>query len=102
LRILVVGATGGLGRDIVAEALAVGHETAALVRDPVRATVPQAIEIVLDPSLLTAALRERDALIDPRGRWGRLGHVVRADLARFVVARVTTNTDVRQAVTVGS
>lgn len=30
MRILVVGATGGLGRDVVAKALAGGHETAAL------------------------------------------------------------------------
>ncbi len=207
MRILIVGATGGLGQDSVAEALARGHETAALVRDPGRAAFSEAVEIVrgdvLDRSSLKAAVVGRDAAIcalgtpSPRRRstlleqgtknlvvamssegvrrlacvtslgtgssranasffyrevmlrvlapmlpdkeareqavrasdleWvlvrpprfvagkrrgsirvihegerGRLGHVVRADLARFIVDCVTTNTDVHEAVMVGS
>jgi uncharacterized protein YbjT (DUF2867 family) len=53
MRILIVGATGGLGQDSVAEALARGHETAALGRDPGRAAFSETVEIVrgdvLDP-----------------------------------------------------
>lgn len=37
LTVLVVGATGSIGRLAVAEALRAGHETRALVRDPARA-----------------------------------------------------------------
>ena len=33
-RILIVGATGGTGRQLVAQALARGYEVTALVRDP--------------------------------------------------------------------
>jgi uncharacterized protein YbjT (DUF2867 family) len=67
MRILIVGATGGLGQDSVAQALARGHETAALVRDPGRAACSETVEIVrgdvLDPSSLKAAIVGRDAVI---------------------------------------
>jgi uncharacterized protein YbjT (DUF2867 family) len=67
MRILVVGATGGLGQDIIAEAVARGHQTAALVRDPERVTFSEAVEIVqgdvLDLSSLTPAVLGRDAVI---------------------------------------
>lgn len=67
MRTLVVGATGGLGRDVVAEALAGGHDTAALVRDPARAALPAEVELVqgdvLEPTSLIAALAGRGAVI---------------------------------------
>ena len=37
---------GGLGRDVVAEALAGGHETTALVRNPAWTALPREVEIV--------------------------------------------------------
>ena len=207
MRILIVGATGALGRDIVGEALARGKDTGALVRDPARVAFSEAVQVVqgdvLDLSSLTPAVAGRDAVIcalgtpSPRrrstlleegtknlvaamgeqgvhrlacvtllgagssganasffyrevilralapmlpdkeaqeravrgseldwvlirpprfvagkprgdlrvireGQRGRVGHVVRADLARFMVDCATTNTYVREAVAVGS
>jgi uncharacterized protein YbjT (DUF2867 family) len=65
--VLIVGATGGLGQDVVAEALARGYETRALVRNPEHSALPANVEIVrgdvLDPSSLTDAVRGRDAVI---------------------------------------
>jgi len=67
VRLLVVGATGGLGRDVVAEAGGDQHQVAALVRNPARATLPAAVELtggdLLRPASLTAALGGRDAVI---------------------------------------
>lgn len=67
MKVLVVGATGGLGRDVVAAALAYGHATAALVRDPARANLPGEVEVVsgdvLDRDSLGRAVAERDAVI---------------------------------------
>lgn len=67
MRILVIGATGGLCRDVVDAAIAGGHEAAALVRDPTRAALPETVEVVrgdvLNPVSLTAALDARDAVI---------------------------------------
>ncbi|MGI8562799.1 MAG: NAD(P)-dependent oxidoreductase [Candidatus Dormibacter sp.] len=67
MRILVVGARGGLGQDIVAEAVARGHETDALIRDSPRVAFSEAVQVVwgdvLDLSSLAAAVGGRDAVI---------------------------------------
>jgi uncharacterized protein YbjT (DUF2867 family) len=67
MRLLVIGAGGGLGRDVVAEVLAGGHEAAALVREPGRVAFPDAVEVVrgdvLDPPSLAPAVAGRDAVI---------------------------------------
>jgi putative NADH-flavin reductase len=39
VRVLVLGATGATGRQIVAQALSRGHELTAFVRDPGKLTV---------------------------------------------------------------
>ena len=84
VKVLVVGATGGLGQDVVAESLSRGHQTAALARDPSRATLPEAVEIVkgdvLDRSSVRSAVAGRDAVIcalgtpSPRQARTRLAH----------------------------
>ena len=67
MRLLVVGATGDLGRAVVANALARGHDVTALVRDLTRAELPDEVRSVpgdvLDPVSLEAAARDRDAVI---------------------------------------
>ncbi len=67
MRLLVVGATGGLGRVIVAEAVRRGHDVSALVRDPAAADLPEPVlkvhGDVLDPASLGAAVAGRDGVI---------------------------------------
>jgi uncharacterized protein YbjT (DUF2867 family) len=67
VKILVVGATGGLGRAVVMDALVRGHAIAALARDPWRAVLPPEVEVVrgdvLEPGSLRPALIEREAVI---------------------------------------
>jgi uncharacterized protein YbjT (DUF2867 family) len=67
MRILVVGATGGLGREVVGEAQARGHQIAALVRNPRRAALPDGVVViegdVLARASLMPALEGRDAVI---------------------------------------
>lgn len=46
MKLLVVGATGGLGRVVVADAVERGHEVSALVRDPARSNLPEAVRTV--------------------------------------------------------
>ncbi len=69
MRVLVVGATGRLGRPVVARLLADGLAVRALVRDPVkaRAMLPRACElaagdVVEDPSSLDAAMQGAEAV----------------------------------------
>ncbi|MFB9573041.1 NAD(P)H-binding protein [Streptomyces yanii] len=56
-RILVTGATGTVGRQVVAELLARGDAVRALTRDPARAALPDGVEVV------QGDLAEPDSLI---------------------------------------
>jgi len=80
LTVLVVGATGSVGRLVVQEALRQGHRTLALVRRPGRAQglPPQAEVVVGDltrADTLAAAVANVDAVVFyarlPRGRESR-------------------------------
>lgn len=67
-RVLVVGATGGTGRQLVAQALERGHAVTALVRDPSRLQVghPRLTVVqgdVLDAGSVEAAMRGQDAVL---------------------------------------
>ncbi|NUK55192.1 NAD(P)H-binding protein [Streptomyces lunaelactis] len=57
---LVTGATGTVGRQVVAELLARGQSVRALTRDPAKAEFPAGVEVVrgdlTDPASLAAAL----------------------------------------------
>ncbi|MET9368876.1 NAD(P)H-binding protein [Streptomyces griseoflavus] len=59
-KILVTGATGTVGRQVVAELLARGHAVRALTRDPATADLPDRIEVVrgdlTEPDSLVPAL----------------------------------------------
>jgi len=117
LRILVIGATGGLGQDVVGAALAGGHETSALVRDPARAALLAPMvpdkerqeQVVRESGLEWLVRPGRFVRGKPRGALrvlrdgerGRLGHVARADLARFLVDCLVGDAYVGEAV-VGS
>ncbi|MCT9139194.1 NmrA family NAD(P)-binding protein [Streptomyces violarus] len=59
-KILVTGATGTVGRQVVAELLARGHAVRALTRDAAKAVFPDGVEVVegdlTDPGSLAPAL----------------------------------------------
>ncbi len=67
MQLLVVGATGGLGRAVLDSALARGHDVTALVRRPDTAGLPADVHAitgdVLDPASMEPAVRGRDAVI---------------------------------------
>lgn len=71
-RILVVGATGGTGRQLVLQALERGFAVTALVRDPSRLTIshPQLTVVrgdVLDQGSVDAAMRGQEAVLSALG-----------------------------------
>lgn len=71
-RVLVVGATGGTGRQLVTQALERGYAVTALVRDPSRLRVdhPQLTVIqgdVLDGGSVEAAMRGQEAVLSALG-----------------------------------
>lgn len=71
-RILIVGATGGTGRELVAQALEHGYTVTALARDPAQLTLehPRLRVLrgdVLDPATLDAAVAGQDAVLSALG-----------------------------------
>jgi putative NADH-flavin reductase len=71
-RVLIVGATGGTGRELVAQALERGHLVTAFVRDPtaLQREHPRLRILrgnVLDYASLAPAVRDQDAVLSALG-----------------------------------
>ncbi|MGH7564961.1 MAG: NAD(P)-dependent oxidoreductase [Gemmatimonadota bacterium] len=72
MRVLIVGATGGTGRQLVAQGLDLGYQVTAFVRDPSKLDVEHprlrvAQGDVLDPASVETAVREQDAVLSAIG-----------------------------------
>ena len=67
MKILVIGATGPTGLEIVNQASGQGHQISALVRDPAKAgfapPVQTVVGDVLDPGTLRKALTDQEAVL---------------------------------------
>ncbi|MFE4468135.1 SDR family oxidoreductase [Leifsonia sp. NPDC056824] len=90
LTVLVVGATGSIGRLVVAEALRRGHRVRALVRDAAKAerVLPSSTELVVGdltrPGTLGAAVEGADAIVFTHGSGTREADVRDIDYAGVV------------------
>ncbi|MFF2195633.1 NAD(P)-dependent oxidoreductase [Streptomyces sp. NPDC058157] len=74
MKITVFGATGGVGREVVRQALAAGHEVTAVVRDPARLDAPAqerlrvaVVKDLTDESALLPVLAGQDAVVSALG-----------------------------------
>ncbi|MDH6118291.1 uncharacterized protein YbjT (DUF2867 family) [Kitasatospora sp. GAS204A] len=74
MKLTVFGATGGVGREVVRQALGAGHEVTAVVRDPARLPVPDrpgltvaTVADLTDPAALTPVLAGRSAVVSALG-----------------------------------
>ncbi len=89
MNLLAFGATGSVGRQVVAQALEQGHAVTAFVRDPAKLDIadPQ-LQVfegdVLDPSAVEAAMHGHDAVLCALGA-GRKG-VVRSEGTRNIIS----------------
>ena len=72
MRVLVIGATGGTGRELVQQALAGGHHVTAFVRNPAKLQIEHAnLRVaqgdVLDYATVESAMRGQDAVLSALG-----------------------------------
>ncbi|MFT9666909.1 NAD(P)-dependent oxidoreductase [Streptomyces rhizosphaericola] len=92
MRLTVFGATGGVGREIVGQALAAGHEVTAVVRDPDRLpegpepAAPHGVVALDDPAAVRAAVAGRDAVLSGLGARGRRPDGIAERLTGRIVA----------------
>jgi putative NADH-flavin reductase len=91
MKLTVFGATGGIGQEIVRQALGAGHRVTAVVRDPARFGVTgEALEVVRsdlrDPEELRPAVAGQDAVLSGLGARSRSDAGITARLTRAVVA----------------
>ncbi|CAM5248719.1 hypothetical protein SALBM135S_09009 [Streptomyces alboniger] len=90
MKLTVFGATGGIGGEIVKQALAAGHQVTAVVRDPARLTATgTGLEVyradLKDPEALRAAVAGRDAVLSGLGARKRSDAGVATGLTRSVL-----------------
>jgi putative NADH-flavin reductase len=90
MKLTVFGATGGIGREIVSQALAAGHAVTAVVRDPARFTVTgDGLEVfradLRDPQALRPAVAGRAAVLSGLGPRRRKDAGITSHLTRTVL-----------------
>jgi putative NADH-flavin reductase len=91
MNLTVFGATGGIGQEIVRQALAAGHQVTAVVRDPARFKVTgDALNVFTspaldDPEVLRGAVAGRDAVLSALGARSRKDAGFTAPLTRMVL-----------------
>ncbi|MFF2773970.1 NAD(P)-dependent oxidoreductase [Streptomyces sp. NPDC058052] len=98
MRITVLGATGGTGRQFVDQALDAGHHVTAVVRDPARLRLRRAdaprLDVVtadvMDPEAIGASVAGRDAVVSALGATARTEASVCSDGARAIIAAMRT------------
>ncbi|HEX4186663.1 MAG TPA: SDR family oxidoreductase [Solirubrobacteraceae bacterium] len=96
MKVLVIGATGNLGGEVVRTALAAGHAVTALARDPSAIAIEDPnLQLtrgdVRDPASLQQATEAQDAVISCLGTKDRTEGTLRTDGARNTIAAMRLN-----------
>ncbi len=105
MRLTVFGATGGIGRQLLAQAVAAGHEVTAVARDPRR--LPAGMRAVTadlaapDDVALRDAVAGADAVLSAIGPSGRAAAGITEPATRAIV-RAMADAGVRRIVVVSA
>jgi putative NADH-flavin reductase len=108
MKLLVFGATGPTGRQVVTQALAQGHEVTAFVRDPAGLELANAgLRTVVgdttrDNEKIAAAVRGQDAVVSALGRGQRLKSENLIQRSLKAIAGAMESANVRRLVVVSA
>lgn len=96
MQVVVFGATGGTGRELVKQALGHGHSVRAFVRSPDRLKViHHRLEVVtgdaLDAKAVAAAVEGQDAVLSALGANARKPNTILSDAVRNLLAAMETH-----------
>ena len=106
MKLTIVAATGGIGRHLLGQALAAGHDVTAVVRNP--RSLPRQVRVVTvadlaaaDPAVLEPAVAGADAVLSGLGPRSRSDAGIASRGTRAVVAAMQA-TGVRRIVVVSA
>lgn len=85
MKLTILGATGGIGREFVDQACAAGHDVTAVVRSP-GALDPRPHLTVVGQGELDSAIAGRDAVLTAIGPRGRGPTTVQTDTTTTIIA----------------
>jgi putative NADH-flavin reductase len=107
MNLTVLGATGGVGRQVVRHALDDGHKVTAVVRDPARLGIEhENLSVVrtnpLDATSLTEVIDGTDAVLSGMGQAGRTDPLRPASTSTRAAVEAMTATGVRRIVVMSS
>ena len=102
MKVVILGATGGTGRELVKQALELGHDVTAFVRDPLKLKIEhEKLSVVqgnmLDPSTLETAVVGQDAVMSALGSPG-LGKSTDLSEGTANIIRVMDNAGVKRLI----
>jgi putative NADH-flavin reductase len=98
-KLLVLGATGGTGQHVVSQALDVGHEVTAYVRDPAKLAITRerlrVVSGAITADALQDAMKGQDVVISTLGRGQSLKseHVIERCVSPVLSAMKTAGVD---------
>lgn len=108
MKLTVFAATGGIGRQLVDQALAAGHDVTAVVRNPAKVTADVRVVRVVradlahpDPAALASAVAGSDAVLSGLGPHSRAEAGIAAPGTRAIVAAMRA-TGIRRLVVVSA
>jgi putative NADH-flavin reductase len=105
VKLALVGATGGVGRQVLSQAVAAGHLVTAVVRNPSKLSAD--VDVIRqdlatpDIEVLAAALRDVDAVISVVGP-SRAAHAGIVARATATITHAMAGTDVRRLVVISA
>src|SRR5688572_8307075 len=89
MKLLIIGATGGTGRELVDQALEGGHSVTAFARDPSPLGEREGLELVagdvLDPAAVERAVAGHDAVLCTIGKPATSPGTVRSEGTENIV-----------------
>jgi len=105
VKLTIIAATGGVGRQLLEQAIAAGHDVTAVVRDPARLTRPvRAVTADLaaaDPAELEPAIGGADAVLSGLGPHSNADAGIAAPGTRTIIAAMKA-TGVRRIVAISA
>ena len=103
MKVLVLGATGGTGREVVTQALSRRHDVTVLVRDPTRLHATDRVRVIIgdlkaDPEVLQTAVEGQEAVVSALGMGNSLKSGGLITYAVPAIVRAMTSAGVQRLV----